>query len=87
MKNVDNVEIKENYYSKNHIAIAFARSNPALFPTFLPLSETFMEVLFCECLLLYSCGFLNMLNRFKMFTFHTCLYLGERQESAWDQLW
>ena len=53
-----------------------------LIPSFLPLSEAVLEVLFRECLYLRCRGCLDVLNRFKTFTFHGHFDFGEEPEVA-----
>ena len=59
-----------------------------LIQSFLPLSEAVLEVLFCESLVALHChGCLDVLNRFRTFTFHGHFDFGEEPELAWCQIW
>jgi len=75
---------KKNYYSKRHIAINPPQNTlPAsntLIPSFLPLSEAGLDVLFPECLYWHCRGCLDVLNRFKTFTFHGHFDFGEEPD-------
>ena len=51
-----------------------------LIPLFLPLSQAVLEILFRECLYLRCRGCLDVLNRFKTFTFHGHFDFGEEPE-------
>ena len=57
-----------------------------LIPSVLPLYEEVLEVLFRECLWLRCRGCLDVLNRFKTYTFHGHFDFGEEPEVARCQI-